>query len=253
MVDAQLQDVAQQVITLARKAGAEAADVLIEQASDAEVKVADGQVLTATEATRRGLGLRVFVGGRLGFCAATDWTPEALAQGVHSAVAMAKITAPDACHGLTRTDDAPAAIDLAAFDLQVAELPFADKLAIAHRIEAAARAADGRVRRFRDSGLSSEVTHEVFAASDGRCFGRAHTSVGAWCTPVAEADGELQTDFWYDGQTHLAALASPEAIGAEAARRAARMLGARSVASQTVFCTGSMRAVMVLTSLSASL
>jgi PmbA protein len=54
------------------------------------------------------------------------------------------------------------------------------------------------------------------------------------CSPVAEQDGQLQTASWGDTRRTLSALESPEQIGRTAARRAARMLGARKPKTQRV-------------------
>ena len=58
--------------------------------------------------------------------------------------------------------------------------------------------------------------------------------VYVYCSPVAEADGQLQTASWSDTRRKLARLQSPEEIGRIAARRAARMLGARKPKTQRV-------------------
>ena len=62
-----LLDTAAQVIELAKKAGADSCDCVAARGTEFEVKVADGEIVTLTQATSKGLGLRVFVGGRLGF------------------------------------------------------------------------------------------------------------------------------------------------------------------------------------------
>jgi len=58
--------------------------------------------------------------------------------------------------------------------------------------------------------------------------------VYVYCSPVAEADGQLQTASWSDTRRTLARLQRPEEVGRIAARRAARMLGARKPKTQQV-------------------
>lgn len=236
-----LAQIADHALQLARRAGAQSADVLVERAREFEVKVADGRIVTLTQATRVELGLRAFVNGRRGFCAATDLTPEGLERGIATAVAMAKITGEDPHHGLTAPVGSPtpgaqvrAQAELDTFDPAVEAWSEADKLRFAHDVEAAARSAHAEVQTFRDSGVSTEVAEQYFAASDGRSHAHRQTGAAAWCTPVARRGNELQTDFWYDSQCHLSELASAESIGAAAAARAGRMLGARAVATQKV-------------------
>ncbi len=47
-------------------------------------------------------------------------------------------------------------------------------------------------------------------------------------------NGEMQRDYWYSSARALAKLDSPEAVGAEAARRTLRRLDARRVPTQRV-------------------
>lgn len=232
-----LQRIAGQAIDAARKAGADSCDVLAACSQDYEVKVADGRVLCLTQATSRSMGLRVFVGGRLGFCTTTDLRPEALVQACQTAVALAREAAQDAHNGLA--EDALRApptqgpnLDL--YDPAIGKLTSHEKLAWAHCLEQAARAADPRVQKFRDSGVATSISHQVLATSAGLIYHQPASDISIWSTPVAEAHGELQTDFWYDTQPHLADLASLEEVGTLAANRAARMLGARSVPTQRV-------------------
>jgi PmbA protein len=90
------------------------------------------------------------------------------------------------------------------------------------------------VRKFRDSGVSTSAADSVLVTSTGAVRYSRGTDISIWCTPVAEADGQLQTDFWYDSQTHLEDLESVESVGTTAARRAARMLGAKPIKTQEV-------------------
>lgn len=240
-VERPLAEIADQALQLARRAGAQAADVMVERAREFEVKVAEGRIVTLTQATRLELGLRAFVDGRRVFCAATDLTDAGLERGIATAVAMARVTGEDPHHGLTAPAQAPSAeaaaraeLELDGYDPAVETWSEADKLRFAHEIEAAARHAQGAVRTFRDSGVGTEVAQQIFAASDGRSHAHRQTGVSAWCTPVARRGEELQADFWYDSKCHLGDLASAENIGATAASRATRMLGARPVPTQKV-------------------
>ena len=209
------------------------------RSTDFEVKVADREILTLSQATSKGLGLRVFVQGRLGFCTTSDFAPASLEQAVTRAVAMAREAAIDKHNGLAHlaqgasaTGSSGAALDL--FDPAVVALGPEEKIDWAHALEAAARQADPRVRKFRDSGVATEVSSSVLVTSQGVQQSIERTGISAWSTPVAEADGQLQTEVWYDAQTHLADMESIEAIGHTAGTRAARMLGARPVKTQRV-------------------
>ena len=52
--------------------------------------------------------------------------------------------------------------------------------------------------------------------------------------PIAQVDGHMQRDYWYDAARSLGRLADPETIGRTAAERTLRRLGARPVPTQQV-------------------
>lgn len=228
-------NIGERALALAKRHGAQQADAMISHATDFEVKVADGAILTLTQATSRGLGLRVFVDGRMGFCTTSDLQQDSLDHAVARAVAMAREAAVDPFNGLPELTPGVSGTDaLDVFDQGVVELEADEKIRWAHQIEAAARSVDRRVCKFRDSGVSTSVSRVCLITSDGAARTRSSTGIWLWCNPIAEQDGELQTEIWYDGQTHVIDLESPEVVGKTAGMRAVRMLGAKPVPTQRV-------------------
>jgi PmbA protein len=232
---AELLATSERLLGLAARAGASAADVLAVRSTDFEVKVADAAIVTLTQATSKGLGLRVFVDGRLGFCTTSDFTPAALEQAAARAVALARESTFDPHNGLAEA--APGRLDAGALDLYdpaVVALPAETKIAWAHELERAARAADPRVRKFRDSGVSTGENESVLVTSRGAVRLASSTAISLWSNPIAEQEGELQSELWYDAKTHLSDLEPVEQVGRTAGERAARMLGAKPVKTQEV-------------------
>lgn len=229
-----LLDIADRVLALAKVFGASQADVVASRSTDFEVKVADGSIVTLTQAVAKGMGLRVFVDGRLGFCTTSDFSDASLTYAVERAVLLAKESAVDPFNGLV--DLAPGlqivGDEFELYDPAVVALTTDEKIAWAHELEAAARATDKRVAKFRDSGVSSGEAHTVLATSRGATRAVRSTGISIWCNPIAEADGQLQTEVWYDSRTHVSDLDKPATVGRVAAERAARMLGARPVKTQ---------------------
>ncbi|HXN55663.1 MAG TPA: DNA gyrase modulator, partial [Myxococcales bacterium] len=64
---AELQRVADQLVELALSAGAGEAEAYCEGTRESSVRVRDGEVEELSQATSKGVGLRVITGGRLGF------------------------------------------------------------------------------------------------------------------------------------------------------------------------------------------
>ena len=233
-VDALL-DTAETVLRMAKKAGAHQADVVSSRGTDFEVKVADGEIVTLTQATSKGLGLRVFVGGRMGFCTTSDFTPDAIEHAVGRAVALAREAAEDPHNGLPELPAGriDAGDDLDLYDPEVSALPADRKIEWAHALESAARAAHPSVTRFRDSGVATGDAVSVLVTSSGAVRTMRSSGISLWCNPIAERDGELQTEVWWDSRTHVADLEPVESIGRTAGERAARMLGAKPVRTQS--------------------
>ena len=231
-----LLEVGEQILELAKRHGAQKADAVASYGTDFEVKVADGSISNLTQATAKGLGLRVLVDGKLGFCTTSDFRTETLETLVKQAVAMAREVEVDPYQDIA---EAPvgridAGEELELYDPAIVAVPTDDKIRWAHELEAAARAADPRITKFRDSGVSSGEAWSVLVTSTGIVRTIRGTGIALWCNPIAEENGKLQTEVWYDSKCHLEDLEPVEVIGRQAGLRAARMLGARPVPTQRV-------------------
>lgn len=226
----ELRDLAARMVELARKAGAKEAEAFVERGREASVTVRAGEIEELSEASSKGIGLRVIVNGRLGFGSTTDFDPAALELLAKRTVALAKEAAPDKANVLPVKElkgDKSRIPGL--FDDAVAELEPGWKIRAALEMERAARAQDARCNNFEGSGAGESVSEYAIASSHGLVDSERGTSVYLWCSPVAREGESLQTSSWSDHRRHFAELDSPEAVGREAARRTVRMLGARTI------------------------
>ncbi len=227
----ELRDLAARVVELAKKAGATEAEAFVERSREASATVRCGEIEELSEASSKGVGLRVIVGGRLGFASTTDFEPGALQTLAARAVALAKEAAPDPANVLPSGRDlqGDATPVPALFDDAVAELDPGWKLRAAFEMERAATAQDARCNNFEGSGAGEGVSEYAIAGSHGRVSSDRGTHVYLWCAPVAREGESLQTASWSDSRRSFAELDAPEAVGREAARRTVRMLGARKI------------------------
>lgn len=95
--------------------------------------------------------------------------------------------------------------------------------------EAAAFDADARIKNADGTTLSTHQGCRVYGNSHGFIGGYASTRHSLSCVMIAEADGQMQRDYWYDVSRQGELLADPVSIGQRAAQRAASRLGARPV------------------------
>jgi PmbA protein len=231
----ELQRIADQLVELSLSAGAGEAEAYCEGTRESSVRVRDGEVEELSQATSKGVGLRVITGGRLGFAYGTDFSPAGLRLLAERAAALAKLSAKDE-HNILPKGALLGFNEVAAgdYDPAIEDIDPSWKLSAAREAERAARAEDARVRKFDSTGAGDYLAHSAIASSRGARGSSRASYVFVDCSPVAEENGQLQTASWHDTRRLLSALEPPEQIGRTAARRATRMLGARKVPTQRV-------------------
>lgn len=227
---------AKKIVARASKKGAAQAEAFVQVGRESSVRVRDGQIEDLTQATSKGVGLRVIAGGRLGFAYTSDFDPATLDAFVDRALQLAQAAAPNRFNGLPQRNDLKGRAKVGnLFDPEVANLPPDWKVKTSLEIERAAKAFDPRVTAFDSVGAGDHVSEVYVASSEGLSDGYQGTYVFMYAVPVAtDSEGGLQTSYWVDYKRFLSQLDTPQAIGEEAARRAVRMLGAKKVKTQRV-------------------
>jgi PmbA protein len=223
---------AKKLVHRAVKRGAKQADAYLQVGRQADVRVRDGEIEDLTQATSKGVGLRVFVKNRLGFAWTSDFDPAGLDALVDRAIALAEASAPNALNGLPDRQDFgrwPQVGPL--YDEQVASLAPDWKIKVSLEMEKVVRAADPRIKTIESVGAGESVSEVYLASSAGVHGSYQGTAVYLYASPVASDGQQLQTSSWYDYRRFLDDLSGPEAVATEAARRALRLLGARKVPS----------------------
>src|SRR5690606_28581280 len=147
---------------------------------------------------------------------------------VAAALAIARHASEDPCAGLA--DAGLMAGEVADLDLYHAwDISPEQAIERALICEAAAFDTDSRIRNADGTYLSTHQGCRVYGNSHGFIGGYASTRHSLSCVMIAEGEGQMQRDYWYDVNRQGELLAAPEAIGRRAAQRAARRLGARPV------------------------
>lgn len=230
-----LDDIATLLLRGARQHGATAADVVVAEGDSLMVGVRLGTVEKVQRARAKHLGLRAFAGARSAILSTSDFTPAALEQLAADAVALARVTAPDPFSGLPEPGElAGAATSLDLFDPAVGQVTAEQATAWCLEAETAARDADARITNSEGAEFDAGSHLVVYAASNGFHGSYRSSSCSLSCVPVASQNGSMERDHWYSAQRRLARLDSPASIGATAAARALRRLGARQVGTAQV-------------------
>lgn len=215
------------VLDVAKRHGASAADALFVTGVSTDVKVRLGKTESVHQSRSKGIGIRVFFGQRSATTSTNDLRRDALEGFIERICQSAKVVAEDATAGLPAPElfSEASVGDLDLFDPAIQNFSVEDALDIARRCEAASMSADARIVNSEGGDMSWGHSQTTFANSMGTFRQRRGGSAGFWTSPIAEAEGGMERDYWYTSARHLSDLESPEAVGQRAARRALRRLG----------------------------
>lgn len=229
------EQLAKKLVARAKKMGAKQAEAFVQVGREASCRVRDGEIEHLSQATSKGVGLRVFVKNRLGFAWTSDFDPASLNAFVDRAVQLAEAAAPNPLNGLPAEKELGRFADVGPLcDDAVVNLAPEWKINAAMTMEKVARSFDPRIKTIETVEAGESVSERFLASSAGVTGYSQGTSVYLYTAAVAEAQGQLQNSWWYDARRFLGDLESPETVAREAAKRAVRMLGARKVKSQQV-------------------
>ena len=223
-----LQAQVEQIIAEARRQGASACEVAVSMEQGLSTTVRQGEVETVEFNRDQGFGITLYVGQRKGSASTSASGEAAIRETVAAALAIAKHASEDDCAGLA--DAALMARELSDLDLYH---PWAitpeQAVELALACEAAAFATDKRISNADGTSLSTHQGCRVYGNSHGFIGGYASTRHSLSCVMIAEGEGQMQRDSWYDVNRQGELLADPLSIGRKAAERSVARLGARPV------------------------
>ncbi|MBL9019150.1 MAG: TldD/PmbA family protein [Myxococcales bacterium] len=234
----ELCDVAQLAVELAKKAGADDAEVLVRDGSELTAKIRLGEPELVQEAGSRALGLRVIRGGRRAVTYTSDLRRDSLEALCAETVTLADLAEPD--EFALPPDPALLAKsypELDLYDPRVAEVDAAWALKQAIAGEAAARKHDARVTNSEGATWSRVLGATAFATSGGFVGGYRGSYASLVVEPLCDDTTDPTTPkkrngYWWTASRFLADLEAADAVGIEAARRTVATLGSRKVETQ---------------------
>ncbi|MDR0577115.1 MAG: metalloprotease PmbA [Candidatus Accumulibacter sp.] len=226
-----LRCLAQDVLDHARRSGASDCEVDVSEGFGQSVSVRRGEVETIEYNRDKGIGVTVYLGRRKGCASTSDFSPTALRETVGAALSIARQTAEDACAGL------PEAALLAGREQGFASLdlyhpwPLSIDAAadLARRCEQAAFAVSPLVTNSEGASVSVQEGQFIAANSLGFMGGYPTSRHYLACSVIAGKGDGMQRDDWYSTARDPRGIASPEAIGDYAARRALSRLAPRRI------------------------
>lgn len=217
-------DVASRAVEGALAAGAGDAEAYASEEATREVQVHGGEVESLTAATRRGVGIRTWIGGRVGYAFGTDLSEAGIAAVAARATEAAEVADEDEFAGpptpageVTRVDGLT--------DASTAEWPIERVTELALAVERAALDADSRVVAVEQAVYVDSADRIAIAASTGTGGEFEASTCYAYLQALAEGEKGRETGLGF-GLARGPAGLDPAAIGREGAERATEMIGA---------------------------
>ena len=226
-----LADLAERLVTAARRAGADTADAVAVRSMSLSVEIREGAVEESQRSESDDVGLRVLVGRRQSVVSTNDIRAD-VGQLAERAVAMAKIAPEDRYAGLA--DDSLLERSPPDLDLIDPELP---SVAVLEERAQAAEAAGLTVK-----GVTKSEGASASAGIGGMVLATSHGFRGSYMTSrhslamsaIAGEGTAMERDYDFSSALHATDLDPAERIGRSAGERAVARLNPRKVATKRV-------------------
>lgn len=214
------------LISKAKKRGADAADALVVNSTSISHAERLGQTERLERSEARDLGLRVFFGKRQAVVSSNDWQAETLDDLVERAVAMAKVVPEDPYCGLADSDQLFTG-DMPELDIFDSTEPAPEALIErAKATEEAARSVDG-VTNSEGAESSWSLNDVTLAASNGFSGGYEISRHGVGVSVIAGEGTGMERDYEFTSTVHESDLDDPASVGKAAGERAVKRLNPR--------------------------
>ncbi len=228
---ARLEAVVANVLEEAKNQGASAAEVGLSIESGLSVTCRLGAVETIEHHRDQGLGITVFWGQQKGSASVTDLSEASIKDSVKAACSIARFSGDDRYAGLPDPDRLATQFP----DLDVCH-PWAlsadQAITLALDCETVARELDPLISNSEGATVNSHQGISVLGNSLGFLNGYESTRHSLSCSVIGQQGDDMQRDYWYTVARNANDLDSSRYVGAMAAERVVRRLGAQSLSSR---------------------
>jgi PmbA protein len=218
-------------LKMAQANGATQAEAGLSVSQGLSVATRMGAVETIEHQQDNGLGISVYMGQHKGSASTSNLDAEAIRKTVEAACSIARYTSEDPCTGL-------ADVELMASDMHDLDLYHPWNLEpqavidLALECENTALEFDPRIVNSEGASVDLNAGLSVYGNSHGFLQAQHKTRHSISCSVVAESNGKMQGDYWYDVSRHPDRLASARSVGEVAAERTVRRLDAKKLKTQ---------------------
>ena len=225
----ELKQITQDVLKLAKTAGASSAETEVSYGTGQNVSVRLGETENIEYNRDKGVSVTVYFGQQKGHASSSDLSPQALKDTVEAACNIAKYTAKDEFCGLA--DANLMAVEMPDLDLYHPwNISVEAAIEIAKQCEATAMDVDRkRITNSEGAGVSNSEGVFAYANSHGFVGGYPSSRHSISCSVIAEDNGAMQRDYWYSNARDMLDMESAEYVGKLAGSRTIRRLGAKTI------------------------
>ncbi len=223
-------ELTRRAVEAALAAGASDAEAYSSEETGREVRAHGGEVESLTVATQRGIGVRAWLGARVGYAYGTDLSEAGIAAIAARAAEAARIADEDEFAGPPQAADGPLP-ELELSDASVGEWTTERVAELALTVERTALEADSRIAGVEQAVYADAAERVAISSSTGVAGEFETSSCYAYLTALAEGEDGRETGLGFDLARGPARL-DPVAVGQEGAERATSMIGARKPASR---------------------
>ncbi len=231
MID-DLLTIASDVVALAKKKGATAADALAVEGRTTDITIETGKIEKLEQSESRDIGLRVFVGHSSASISGSVFDGTSLAKMVERAIDMAKLAPPDPHAGIADPEllatTTPTLDQFSSDEISASQLEDLARATEDHALSVAG------VTRSSGSSASSGRSGFGLVTSNGFAKGYQRSSVSLGISVIAGEGTAMERDYDGHGAVYASDLETPEKVGRTAGERAVRRLQPRKIASQSV-------------------
>jgi len=221
---------AERLLDLARRKGADQAEVFLETKLSTAVFVRDQKLENLKVADVSGCALRVLKHSAFGFACTNRFDDRSLGRLVEDALSAAQHSSADEFNCLASISGTDARQDLEILDEQMASVAVTEKIERAMLIEKAARQADRRIKHsvyivYADAMLNTGIFNTEGVS---QVFGSSACQAIAW---VGAVDDSAVESGLSDAAARRFSALDCAAVGRDAALRATALLGGKKIAS----------------------
>ncbi len=223
----------EEVVSKARKWGADEAEAVLENVKSFNVDVRKGEIESLQKSVSQGLGLRVFINKQFGFGYTSDLSPTSVDETIKKTIELARLTESKPWQGLPDFGPQPLS-NLDLYDSDLAKVPDEKKIATAREIEKIALSLDKRITNSYGAGFSNGEREAGLFNSKGISFVLKATQCGFNVGLIAGEGNNMQSGGWSSSKRFYKELDSIESVAQKAVKLTVEQLGPKPVPTKKV-------------------